>query len=977
MSEIEYPFMAEYAKSNRSSCKKCKTQISKESLRLARMIQSPHFDGKMPNWYHFSCFWTICRASAVNEIGGVDGLRWEDQQKIKDKISGKDDATSSKKGKKEDGSGEPKIHMLSDFAVEYAKSNRSKCKACDEKIVKDTVRVSKRDLAAAVAKGIPGPLDMWHHVDCFCKEDRLKELAWPSMGVASAIPGFDKLKDEDQKELQKKLGKRKSSAKDEGPAPKKAKAESKPKKPVLSKEETAMKVQSEFLWKIRDELYKNVANKDLKNLLTANNQDLPTGEAKLLDRVADGMAFGALERCLECKDGQLVASSTGVGYRCTGNLSGWTKCQNVTREAKRTTWIIPKAYSDNEYLGSFKFKPYNKGVRVFPPETEVAGSSSQSKESREKKVLEGCKIVVQGKLNKTKQQLKREIESLGGSVVATVTPSVACVISNEAEVEKMTKKIKDAKKCDVHVVSEEFLQSVKTGGAALQITEHSICDWGSDPHNRIAETTVDGVRKSATTKRLEDAYVKSAPKSMKMTIKGGGAVDPDSGLASICHILKSQGVMFAATLGMVDISRGSNSFYLLQLLKSDKSESYYVFRKWGRVGTTIGGNKLESFGNDVTDAKNHFKDLYLEKTGNRFGTKNFVKRPHKFYPLDIDYGEEEEQLKKAQKDSGSSSKLAKPIQELIKLIFDIEQLKKTMMEFEIDMEKMPLGKLSKKQIEKAYSVLTELQQLIKDEGKKTQILDASNRFYTLIPHNFGLRSIPLLDSLELIKTKTEMLDNLLEIEVAYSLLKTDSGDGSKDPLDSHYENLKCHLEVLDKKSKEFDMIRKFTKNSHAATHSTYSLEVEEVFKMDRSGEAARYKPFKKLHNRRLLWHGSRVTNFAGIISQGLRIAPPEAPVTGYMFGKGVYFADMVSKSANYCHTSYNSPTGLMLLCEVALGDMYELTGAEMITKLPAGKHSTFGMGRTAPAASGDIDVDGVTVQLGVGAGTKKKQQSTL
>jgi poly [ADP-ribose] polymerase len=36
------------------------------------------------------------------------------------------------------------------------------------------------------------------------------------------------------------------------------------------------------------------------------------------------------------------------------------------------------------------------------------------------------------------------------------------------------------------------------------------------------------------------------------------------------------------------------------------------------------------------------------------------------------------------------------------------------------------------------------------------------------------------------------------------------------------------------------------------------------------------------------------------LSQGLRIAPPEAPVTGYMFGKGIYFADMVSKSANYC-----------------------------------------------------------------------------
>lgn len=49
---------------------------------------------------------------------------------------------------------------------------------------------------------------------------------------------------------------------------------------------------------------------------------------------------------------------------------------------------------------------------------------------------------------------------------------------------------------------------------------------------------------------------------------------------------------------------------------------------------------------------------------------------------------------------------------------------------------------------------------------------------------------------------------------------------------------------------------------------------------------------------------------------GLRIAPPEAPVTGYMFGKGVYFADMFSKSANYCFASSNAPAGVLLLCEV-------------------------------------------------------------
>ena len=31
---------------------------------------------------------------------------------------------------------------------------------------------------------------------------------------------------------------------------------------------------------------------------------------------------------------------------------------------------------------------------------------------------------------------------------------------------------------------------------------------------------------------------------------------------------------------------------------------------------------------------------------------------------------------------------------------------------------------------------------------------------------------------------------------------------------------------------------------------------------------------------------SRLTNYVGILSEGLRIAPPSAPVTGYMFGKG-------------------------------------------------------------------------------------------
>lgn len=38
-----------------------------------------------------------------------------------------------------------------------------------------------------------------------------------------------------------------------------------------------------------------------------------------------------------------------------------------------------------------------------------------------------------------------------------------------------------------------------------------------------------------------------------------------------------------------------------------------------------------------------------------------------------------------------------------------------------------------------------------------------------------------------------------------------------------------------------------------------------------------------------------------------------------MFNKGIYFADVASKAANYCLKDKNVEFGLMLLCEVALG----------------------------------------------------------
>lgn len=73
-----------------------------------------------------------------------------------------------------------------------------------------------------------------------------------------------------------------------------------------------------------------------------------------------------------------------------------------------------------------------------------------------------------------------------------------------------------------------------------------------------------------------------------------------------------------------------------------------------------------------------------------------------------------------------------------------------------------------------------------------------------------------------------MLDSLLEIEIAYSLLKTEEGTESKDAIDVHYEKLNSDINIVDKESQEFDLIETYVKNSHGSTHNHYDLSVLEV-----------------------------------------------------------------------------------------------------------------------------------------------------
>lgn len=136
----------------------------------------------------------------------------------------------------------------------------------------------------------------------------------------------------------------------------------------------------------------------------------------------------------------------------------------------------------------------------------------------------------------------------------------------------------------------------------------------------------------------------------------------------------------------------------------------------------------------------------------------------------------------------------------------------------------------------------------------------------------------------------------------------------KNPLDSNFESLKCKMKTLNESTLEYKMIETYVKN----TSKGYKLNIVDAFEVEREGEKERFNP-EKLGNRQLLWHGSRFSNFVGILSQGMRIAPPEAPCSGYLFGKGVYFADLVGKSCPYACPGLSNGIATFVLCEVALG----------------------------------------------------------
>jgi poly [ADP-ribose] polymerase len=260
---------------------------------------------------------------------------------------------------------------------------------------------------------------------------------------------------------------------------------------------------------------------------------------------------------------------------------------------------------------------------------------------------------------------------------------------------------------------------------------------------------------------------------------------------------------------------------------------------------------------------------------------------------------------------GGSGKLDKAVAAVVKMIFNVETMRNCLVEMSIDATKLPLGSLSRERLLAGCSVLSRIAAVIdevgdapKDVSARMKLVDGSNHFFTIVPHSFGTQSVQLIDTAALVCHHMKTMEALLEMETATQLIQRELPSNT-DILDSCFAKLQVDMKHIAFDSPTFHTLDTYLQRTLASTHKTkYDLSIIDAFSISRHLESERFEPWLDLHNhqvlarcsacrfctacslhRQLLWHGSRVSNFVGILSQGLRIAPKEAPVTGYMFGK--------------------------------------------------------------------------------------------
>jgi poly [ADP-ribose] polymerase len=434
-----------------------------------------------------------------------------------------------------------------------------------------------------------------------------------------------------------------------------------------------------------------------------------------------------------------------------------------------------------------------------------------------------------------------------------------------------------------------------------------------------------------------------------------------------------------AVLQVTDIKTNRNKYYAIELHRAQAKgkQSFRVFTHYGRTDdletNPDAGAKECRFFSNPSDAEANYQSIFREKTSPRKGYKEVSLASSKIGSQKArgsSTGEVDAKTleKLAQNGKGKApvvkkkSDLHEGVQRLVRYVYDeaTSALTKTVnAKITAQGIETPLGILTVGQIEKGEEILAQMYEIFQKKPKKYKddLEDLTGEFYTAIPHRIG-RSRD--------KVATAVIDSLAAFEQKQSTLQLMkdmlhvNGEGGdvlyNAQTDAEYEALKCRIGWLDPDESEFRELADHVVQSQVKTKH---IKVKNIYTLRRDGEWDDFNT--KVGNERLLFHGSRIQNWVGILSRGILL--PKIVVSlgvdrtdaGWL-GHGIYFGDAACTSMFYT-TPGRHKTRLMAIARVALGKMKDFTKITYgLSGPPAGHHSCHGV-RDQPKRPSEFDDD--------------------
>lgn len=393
-------------------------------------------------------------------------------------------------------------------------------------------------------------------------------------------------------------------------------------------------------------------------------------------------------------------------------------------------------------------------------------------------------------------------------------------------------------------------------------------------------------------------------------------------------------VLQKAVLQVTDIKTNRNKYYAVELHAA--AGKYRVYTHYGRtddldVNPDAGARESRYF-NSLDEARGQYQKIYREKTSATKGYKELSLASAKIgsrQTIGKSVGTiDDATLKKlAEKQAAPPPTpecvLPTDIRGLVEHLYaEATHALTTTVNASITANgiETPLGVLTIGQIEKGQAILDDLvAEFGKKKPKADSLTDLSGDFYTVIPHRFGrsreAAQEAVLDTAEKLNAKQETLQlmrDMLSVNGDANVLHSPE-------VERKYKALNCGISGVS--ADKFAEIRKYVEGSVVRKWSKFT--VRNVWQVRRQGE---YDGFaEQTGNTRLLFHGSAVRNWVGILSRGLLL--PKIVVTlgvrrtdaGWL-GNGIYFGDAICTSAGYAHPG-SRKTRFVAVASVALGKM--------------------------------------------------------